>query len=81
MEGTRGLTAPQLRPFEELGFVLCERVFEPADILPLIAELEAQVTSTFANLQEQGLVSAVSIHDVYIVARVSRLRGGEGFMH
>jgi hypothetical protein len=60
-----GLTTAQWQQYEEQGFVVFERLFEPEELQPLIAELDTTVDRLARTYQAEG--------------RITSLCEGEGF--
>ncbi len=51
-----GLSAPQKQQYEEQGFVVFERLFDPDELRPLIAELEGDVDRLARRYQAEGRI-------------------------
>jgi hypothetical protein len=54
-----GLTAAQREQYEEEGFVVFERLFEPAELQPMIAELEATVDRLAREYRAEGRITSL----------------------
>src|SRR5688500_2279843 len=54
-----GLTAEQRRQYEEQGFVVFERLFDPTELQPMIAELEATVDRLARDYRDEGRIKSL----------------------
>jgi len=54
-----GLTAAQKQQYEEQGFVVFERLFEPEELQPVIAELDESVDRLARKYHAEGRITSL----------------------